>query len=44
MSVGTYLWFYNFEMRQLPWFKVKWKKAEEDFSQPGTLYAIDTVN
>ena len=26
-----------FEMRQLPWFKVKWNKTGEDFSQPGTL-------
>ena len=33
-----------FEMRQLPWFKVKWMKAEEDFSQPGILYAILYMN
>ena len=26
-----------FEMRQLPWLKRKWKKTEEDFSQPGTF-------
>ena len=26
-----------FEMRQLTWFKVKWKKVKEDFSQPETL-------
>ena len=32
-----------FEMRQLLWFKAKWKKAEEDFSQPGTLYEIATM-
>ena len=26
-----------FEMCQLPWLKGKWKKAEKDFSQPGTF-------
>ena len=37
MSAGAYKALY-FQMRPLPWFKAKWKKAEEDFSQPGTLY------
>ena len=32
-----------FEMRQLLWFKSIWKKAEEHFSQSGTLYAIATM-
>ena len=34
-----------FEMSLLPWLKAKWKKAkdlaEEDVSQPGTLYTIN---
>ena len=39
MSAGAYLWRYSyFEMHQLPWFKTKWKKDEEDFSLPATLY------
>ena len=32
-----------FEMCQLPWLKGKWKKAEEDYSQPGTFYAINII-
>ena len=37
IRAGPYSWHYSLKCVKLPWFKVKWKKSEEDFSQPGTL-------